>query len=209
MRMIPILLFVLQLEQLFKEYVFQIQKRRHIMLHRSTSKVFFLTLSIIILVSFGFAQQTIKIGVVNSREVLEKSAEGKSAMEQLQKKDSNNQSKLAKMDEDIRNLETKLTTQRMTLSNEAIIQLNSDLEKKRTDRKRFAEDSYREMQDFTSRLFAKIQGELLPIIEGIGKDMNLDVIFDLQNSGAIYFNPAIDLTSEVIKRYNASKTTKK
>ncbi|MBE0460961.1 MAG: OmpH family outer membrane protein [Candidatus Aminicenantes bacterium] len=179
------------------------------MLRRSTSKVFFLMLSIIILVSFGFAQQTIKIGVVNSREVLEKSAEGKSAMEQLQKKDSSNQSKLAKMDEDIRNLETKLTTQRMTLSNEAIIQLNSDLEKKRTDRKRFAEDSYREMQDFTSRLFAKIQGELLPIIEGIGKDMNLDVIFDLQNSGAIYFNPAIDLTSEVIKRYDASKTTKK
>jgi len=207
--MIPILLFVLQLEQLFKEYVFQIQKRRHIMLRRSTSKVFFLTLSIIILVSFGFTQQTIKIGVVNSREVLEKSAEGKRVMEQLQKKDSNNQSKLAKMDEDIRNLETKLTTQRMTLSNEAIIQLNSDLEKKRTERKRFAEDSYREMQDFTSRLFAKIQGELLPIIEGIGKDMNLDVIFDLQNSGAIYFNPAIDLTSEVIKKYNASKTTKK
>ena len=209
MRMIPILLFVLQLEQLFKEYVFQIQKRRHIMLRRSTSKVFFLTLSIIILVSFGFAQQTIKIGVVNSREVLEKSAEGKGVMEQLQKKDSSNQSKLAKMDEDIRNLETKLTTQRMTLSNEAVIQLNSDLEKKRTERKRFAEDSYREMQDFTSRLFAKIQGELLPIIEGIGKDMNLDVIFDLQNSGAIYFNPAIDLTSEVIKRYDASKTTKK
>ena len=39
--------------------------------------------------------------------------------------------------------------------------------------------------------------------------VNPEIILDLGNSGAIYFNPTIDLTEEVIRRYNASKATKK
>jgi Skp family chaperone for outer membrane proteins len=83
------------------------------------------------------------------------------------------------------------------------------LERKRTERKRFAEDSLRELQEFRFRLFTKVQDEVMPIIEGLGKERNLDIVFDLASSGAVYFNPTIDLTEEVIKRYNASKATKK
>jgi Skp family chaperone for outer membrane proteins len=50
---------------------------------------------------------------------------------------------------------------------------------------------------------------VIPIIEGLGKERNLEIIFDLANSGAVFVNPMIDLTEEVIKRYNASKATKK
>lgn len=162
-----------------------------------------------LLFSFGAAQEGFKIGVVNSMEVLEKSIEGKKILSQLEQKNKENQDKIAKMDEEIRNLETRLSTQGMTLSNEALIQLRSDLEKKRTERTRFAEDSYREMQELQSRLFTRLQNELIPIIEKIGQDMDIDIIFDLRNSGAIYANPRIDITEEVIKRYDASKTAAK
>ena len=64
------------------------------------------------------------------------------------------------------------------------------------------------MQAFTQRLFQKVQNELLPIIEQLGKDKGLDVIFDLARSGAIYFNPTINMTQEVITRYDASKAAK-
>lgn len=168
-----------------------------------------LVLFITALFSLSFAQQTSKIGVVNSQEVLQKSAEGKNAIARLQEKDKSNQSKLTKLDEDIRQIETKLNTQRLTLTNEAIIQMSSDLEKKRTERKRFAEDSLRELQNLQARLFNKVQSELLPIIEQIGKEKNIEIILDLANSGAIYFNPSIDITADVIKRYDASKATTK
>lgn len=161
------------------------------------------------LFSLSYAQQTFKIGVVNSQQVLQQSVEGKKAISRLEAKRKSNQDKLAKLDDEIRQLQTKLNTQRLTLTNEAILQLSSDLDKKQTERKRFAEDSVKELQDLQMRLFNKVQGELLPIIEQIGKEKKLDIIFDLANSGAIYFNPAIDLTQEVIKRYDASKTTKK
>jgi Skp family chaperone for outer membrane proteins len=175
---------------------------------RSTSKVVLIPLVLAILVTLGYSQQAVKIGVVNSQDVLEKSAEGKRVMAQIQDKDKQNQSRLGTLDEDIRNLETRINTQRLTLTNEAMMQLSSDLEKKRTERKRFAEDSLREMQEFTGRLFQRVQTELLPIIEQVGKEKSLDIILDLARSGAIYFNPTIDLTQEVITKYDASKASR-
>ena len=175
---------------------------------RSTGKIVLVPLVLAILVTLGYSQQAIKVGVVNSQDVLEKSAEGKRVMGQIQDKDKQNQDRLSAIDEEIRNLETRINTQRLTLTQEAMMQLSSDLEKKRTERKRFAEDSLREMQEFTTRLFQRVQNELLPIIEQLGKDKNLDIIFDLARSGAIYFNPTIDITQDVITRYDASKAAR-
>ena len=178
------------------------------MLRRSTNIILLVGFFIIILFSMGYAQQTTKIGVVNANEVLEKSAEGKRIIAQLEDKNKKNQNDIAKLDDEIRNLQTKLNTQRLTLTQEAMMNLNSDIERKQTQRKRFAEDSNREMNELSARLFQKIQNELIPIIQQIGKDMNLDVIFDLSQSGTLYFNPTIDLTEEVIKRYDDSKAAK-
>ena len=178
-------------------------------MRRTTGKILSLALFVTFLVSSGSAQEAIKIGIINSNEVLQSSTEGKAVMNQLQEKDKSNQTKLAKLDEEMRQLETKLNTQRLTLTQESIIQLNSDLERKRTERKRFAEDSLRELQELRFRLFNRVQSEVLPIIEQIGKERNLDIILDLANSGTVYFNPTIDITAEIIKRYDASKASKK
>ncbi len=178
------------------------------MRRRRIRTILSLVLFIGALLSVGFAQQG-RVGVVNSQEVLEKSTEGKRAIAQLEEKRKSNQDRLSKLDEEIRKLETKLNTQRLTLTNEAMIQLSSDIEKKRTERKRLAEDSLRELQDLQLRLFNRVQGELIPIIEQIGKEKDLDIILDLTNSGAIYFNPVVDLTTEVIRRYDASKAAAK
>lgn len=177
-------------------------------MNASIQKGVFLIVFLALLVSVGFAQQNLKIGVVNSQEVLEKSAEGKKVMAQIQSRDSKAQADIAKLDEDIRNLETRLNTQRLTLTQEALLNMQSDLERKRTERKRFAEDQVRDMNELTARLFQRIQDELLPIIEELGKERELDIIFDLGRSGAIYFNPTIDLTAEVIQKYDASKASK-
>lgn len=172
---------------------------------RSTSKKILLVLIVAGLVSFGYAQESMKFGVVNSQEVLEKSAEGKRVTTQLEAKNKTLQEDLARLDDRIRELETRLNTQRLTLSQEALSNLMSDLDKQRTERARFVEDSRRELNDLQLRLFNRLQTELRPIITEIGKSKNLDMIFDIGNSGIIYFNPAVDLTGEVIQKYDASK----
>jgi len=170
-------------------------------------KILVLILFVSALTSLSFTQQPLKVGVVNSQEVLEKSVEGKKVIAQLQDRDKKNQAALAKMDDDIRTLESKINTQRLTLTDEAFLNMNSDLEKKKKDRQRFAEDSLRDIQDLRDRLFLKIQNELIVIIEQLGKEKNLDLILDLAKSGAIYWSPAINLTDEVVRKYDASKAT--
>ncbi len=175
------------------------------MVRRSTSKVILLILFVAGIVSSSYTQQPMKIGVVDSQVVLEKSQEGKRVTAQIESKNKTLQEDLVRLDDKIRELETKLNTQRLTLTQEAANNLISDIDKRRTERARFVEDSRRELNDLTQRLFNRLQSELRPIITDIGKEKNLDLIFDVGSSGIIYFNPAVDLTQEVIQRYDASK----
>lgn len=170
-----------------------------------TVKIVTLAAVVLALAGTGFAQQGGRFGVLNSQLVLEKSVEGKRVIAQLQDRDKKSQADLTRLDNEIKALETKLSTQRLTLTEEAAMQINSDLERKRTDQKRLSEDAVRELQELQYRLFNRVQGELIPIIEGLGKEKGMDIIFDLAKSGAVYVNPVIDLTDEVIRRYDASK----
>jgi outer membrane protein len=172
---------------------------------KTTARALLLLALFVAAVSLGSAQQYPRIGVINSQDVLEKSAEGKRVIARLQEKDKTNQATLVKLDDDIRQLDTKINTQRLTLSEEALYNMSADLTKKQTDRKRVAEDASRDFQDLQVKLFNKVQSELIPIIEALGKEKGIDIILDLAKSGAVYFNPSVDLTEEVIKRYDASK----
>ncbi len=178
-------------------------------MRRSANKIIVLALFFVAILSSSFAQELPKVGIVNPMEVMEKSAEGKSILARLEKKSKENQDKLVKMDNQIRDLETRINTQRLTLTQESLMNMSSDLERRRTDRKRFAEDSFRDFTQLRDRLFNKVKTELIPIIEQVGKERNMVAIFDLTVSGVIYFAPTIDLTDEVIKKYDASKTSKK
>lgn len=178
-------------------------------MRRSACQILLLALCVAALVSQGFSQQDIRIGIVNSLQVLERSAEGKRIVAQLEEKNKGNQKKLNDMDDEIRQLETKLNTQRLTLTDEALMNLSADIERKRTDRKRYAEDSFREFQQLRDRMFNRLQTEVRPIVEQLGKEKNLEIVFDLAASGAIYVSPSVDLTEEVIKRYDASKAPAK
>jgi Skp family chaperone for outer membrane proteins len=161
-----------------------------------------------VLASLGYAQQ-LKIGVVNSQDVLERSAEGKKVLARLQDLDKQNQGRITKLDSEIQQLQAQINTQRLTLTQEALSQKAADLDRKQTQRKRDAEDAYANMQETSNRLLQRIQDELIPIVTQLGKEKGLDVIFDLGKSGAVYFNPTIEVTEEVIKRYDASKAAGK
>jgi len=167
-----------------------------------------LILTLGVLASLSYAQQ-VKIGVVNSQDVLERSSEGKKVLARLQDLDKQNQARIAKLDNEITTLQTQLNTQRLTLTQEALQAKAADLEKKQTQRKRDAEDAYSNMQETSNRLLARIQDELIPIVTQLGKEKGLDIIFDLIKSGAVYFNPAIEITEDVIKRYDALKAAGK
>ncbi|MDD8026641.1 MAG: OmpH family outer membrane protein [Acidobacteriota bacterium] len=154
------------------------------------------------------AAQT-KLGYVDAQRILEKSSEGRKIVARLNEADQKNQAIITRLDDDIRQLQAKLSTQRLTLSEEAAARYSADLEKKNTDRKRQAEDAYAYWTQLRDRLFGGLQTELVAVITQVGKEKGYDLVIDLGKSGAVYWNPALDLSEEVIRRYDASKTPTK
>ncbi|MGA2361300.1 MAG: OmpH family outer membrane protein [Candidatus Aminicenantales bacterium] len=165
-----------------------------------------LTITLVLAVTVAsFAQQTVKIVVVNSARAFERSAEGKKAIAQLQQRDAKIKADIQSKEDAIRALESRLNTGRMTMTQDALLALQVDIDKKSTERKRYEEDGARDFAQFRDNLVARIRAEMVTIIIALRKEKGYELVLDLASSGVVDFDPALDVTDEVIRRYDASK----
>lgn len=161
-----------------------------------------------ILVAQGFAEQEFQVAVVDSQKTLQNSKEGKKVIATLQEREKKINDQLAEMDRKILDMDNKLKTQRLVMTFEAQEQLSFDLDNLRTERKRVADDSFKEWQRLQYQLFNKIREEVNPIIMDVAKEKGFSLVLDTASNAIVYFSLSVDITDEVIKRYDASKVTK-
>ena len=165
-----------------------------------------LMISFMLILAVGsYAQQPTKMAIVNSMKAFEASVEGKKATQQMQERDTKVKGDIQKMDDAIRVMENRLSTGRLTMTQEALMSLQADIDKKTTERKRYEEDATRDFQQFQQNLIQRIRSEMVTIIQGLRKEKGYDLILDLATSGIVDFDPTIDITEEVVKRYDAVK----
>ncbi len=162
-------------------------------------------LFILVVAGASYAQQATKIAIINSQKAFEVSVEGKRIVSQMQDRDTKIKNDLQKLDDAIRLLENKLNTGRLTMTQEALLGIQADIEKKTTERKRYEEDQAREAQQFSANLVQRIRGEMVTIIENLAKERGFELVLDLATSGVVTYTPAIDITDEVVRRYDQSK----
>jgi outer membrane protein len=162
-------------------------------------------MTILVVAGASYAQQVTKIAIVNSQKAFETCAEGKKALAQLQDKDAKIKSDLQKMDDGIRLLENRMNTGRLTMTSEALMALQADIDRQTTARKRYEEDQTRDAQQLSANLIQKIRTEMISIIEALAKEKGLELVLDTATSGVVTASPTIDITDEVVKRYDATK----
>jgi Skp family chaperone for outer membrane proteins len=163
-------------------------------------------LFVLVIAGASYAQQVTKVAIINSQKAFETSIEGKKALSQLQDLDTRIKGNLQKQDDAIRLLENRMNTGRLTMTNEALMALQADIDKKTTERKRYEEDQAREAQALAGNLTQKIRGEMVAVIEALSKERGLELVLDGATSGVVTASPAIDITDEVVKRYDATKS---
>jgi Skp family chaperone for outer membrane proteins len=154
----------------------------------------------------SYAQQISKIAIINSQKAFETSSEGKKALTQLTDRENKIKTDLQKMDDAIRLLDNRLNTGRLTMTNEALIAIQADIDKKTTERKRYEEDAARDAQQLSANLIQKIRVEMVTIIENLAKERGLELVLDTATSGVVTASPTIDITDEVVRRYDQSRT---
>jgi len=146
----------------------------------------------------------VKIGIINPPIVLQNSIKGKEAISRLKAFAETNQKKFEKMQQEIDSLEKEVLSP--ALNEDTRNKKNLDLQNKKTEQKRFAEDAQNESRMKQQTEFESIQKELMPIIEKMAKDEGYTLILDVTTAGIAYVDPTSDITEKVVKAYDARQS---
>lgn len=171
--------------------------------------LFFIFMAVLLAVVPTPARSQVKVAIVNSQKAFDQSLEGKKAVAILQEKEDQLKAELKKMDEEIRNLKQKLAGQALTLNQEARNQLQQEIDRKEADRQKYEQENNRNFEQFKNQLIKRIREEMLAVIDELIKERGYELVFDLSTSGLIHYKPDLDITEEVIRRYDASRSVKK
>lgn len=146
-----------------------------------------------------------RIAVIDVQKVLSESDAGKVAYDKLKKAQDDRVAVAKKMDEEIRKLDTEINTKRSSLSEAKLADLQKQLADKRVAMQRYAQDADREISQMRDRELQALESKIKPVIDALGAEMNLAAVFNKFESGLIYASDHIDITNDVIRRFNATR----
>lgn len=145
-----------------------------------------------------------RVAVIDVQRVLATSTAGKSAYERLKKLQEDRVARAKKMEEEIQALENEIGTKRLSLSEEKLGDLTKQVSDRKIAMQRYAQDADRELGEARDKELAALEAKIKPVIDALGKEMGLAMIFNKFESGLVYASDAIDVTDTVIKRFNDS-----
>lgn len=166
-------------------------------------KKFLVSLAVAALALPTFAQSApARVAVIDVNKVLMSSTAGKSAYEKLKKMQDDRVAQAKKLDDDIAALDKDINEKKLTLSEEKLADMTKRLSDKKIAMQRFAQDADRDIGEARDRSLAELEQKIKPVIDKVGKEMGLAVIFNKFESGLVYASEAIDITDSVIKQFN-------
>lgn len=167
-------------------------------------KKFLVTVAVAALAAPMFAQTAApaRVAVVDVQKVLTQSAPGKAAYDKLKKMQDDRVEKAKAMDDEIKKLDSDIAARRVSLSEDKLTEMQKQLADKRIAMQRYAQDADREIGEARDRELLALQNKIEPVINSIGKEMGLALIFNKFESGLIYASEAVDITDVVVKRFN-------
>lgn len=162
-----------------------------------------ISLAVAALAAPMFAQNApARVAVVDVQKVLTQSVPGKAAYDKLKKMQDDRVAKAKQMDEEMKKLESDLNTKRISLAEDKLAEMSKQIADKRILMQRFAQDADREIGEARDRELQALQVKIEPVIDAIGKEMGLAVIFNKFESGLVYASEAVEITDTVIKKFN-------
>jgi outer membrane protein len=150
-----------------------------------------------------------KFAFVDIQVIASNSAEGKAATAKLDELRKKKNTELQSKATALKGMQDKLQAGGSVLSDSARAQLQKDIEKGQRDLEYAQQDAQTEVQDMTNQLQEEFQTKLNPILEQVRADKGLLMIFSSRDAGIVAADMGLDLSEEVIKRFDATKTAPK
>ena len=145
-----------------------------------------------------------RFAVINIQRVASESTEGKASTAKVQ---ALNQKKIGELNELNKRLQAdqqKLQSQGTMLNEAARAELERNIDKEQKDLQRAQQDAQEEVQQLQQDLQNGFQSKLLPIIQQVVNERKITIMFSSADAGIVFADPALDLTADVIKRFDAA-----
>ena len=146
-----------------------------------------------------------KVAVIDVQRVVAESDPGKEAIQKLKVVQDAKIQEGQTMQQELATLRDQINKQRFTVSEERLAEMTKELEDKNIAIRRFEDDAKRELEEARRRELGGLEEQILPIINQIGQDEGITLIFNKFQSGLVYADEAVDITDEVIRQFNTAQ----
>ena len=153
------------------------------------------------------AARGVSVAWLDLQRIVESSAEGKIANAKVQALTQKKQNEIADKSKQLQAAQQKLQTSGTVLNDNARGQLEKEIEKLNVDIQRMQQDAQAEIQDLQAQLQNDFQRKLMPVVETVVKEHNVALLFSRNDAGIVYGDPGLDLTDEIVKRFDAMAAT--
>lgn len=145
-----------------------------------------------------------KYAFVNIQRVAAESAAGKTLAGRVAALNQQKVNELNEKNKALQASQQKLDSGGSVLNPTALAQLQNDIDRQQKDIQRFTEDAQTEVQNLQAQLQDEFQTRLLPVLAQVGTERGLQLLFSAADSGLVWADPALDITNEVIQKFDAS-----
>jgi outer membrane protein len=144
----------------------------------------------------------LKIAVVDLQRALTTTKQGKSAQEKLEEDVKKAQGSIEGKKKEIEKAQEAYNKQKESLNQKARADKEEQLITMEKEIKRLLQDSQEGLRRKNNQLVGELVKKLRVIIEDIGKEDSYSMVLERSSQAVIYADKSIDITDEVIKRFD-------
>ena len=145
-----------------------------------------------------------RFAVINIQRVAAESTEGKASTAKVQALNQKKISELNDLNKRLQSDQQKLSAQGAMLNEAARGELERNIDKEQKELQRSQQDAQEEVQQLQQDLQNGFQAKLLPIIQQVVAERKITILFSQADAGIVFADPGLDLTAEVIKRFDSA-----
>jgi outer membrane protein len=150
-------------------------------------------------------QAPLRMAFLDLQRIAAESNEGKAASSKVQALTQKKSAELQEKTKQLQGNQQKIQQGGAVLNDAARAQTQKEIDRLTVEIDRFQEDANAEVQELQQSLQADFQEKLRPIVDGVVKELAIGLLFSAGDAGAIYVDPSLDITAEVIKRFDSAK----
>lgn len=158
--------------------------------------------SVVALTTSAIARADVKLGYVDLQRVLLEVEEGRAAKARLQKLLDDRKKDLEKEQEALRKEAEVLNKQAAMMNEETRVKKERELQERYLAFMKRAEKENADMATQERTVLNGMLQKVSPIIADIAQREGFTMVFDKTDSGLLYAPPALDITNEVVRKYN-------